>query len=547
MYDKCNYAIKARNEIGKIISSNTGVKQGCTLSPTLSNIYQNDLHEIFNDSCSPFKFQNINVNSLSWADDLMLISTTPNGLQNCINRLNDYCSKWNLTINSEKTKCMIFGKSKKCTFKYNNLTIEQVNQYKYLGVIIQKNGKTKMAIEDRINKAKRAINMLQGALSTNGNVSPSLALSLFDKQIYPILTYGSIYWGLDQVFNKLFINDVHEKNSNVKELNSYLKTNSIQNIRKVQAKNNRPNHSNLLITTNSYASKVELLNYKNISSRDITKQPDDHPYEKIHTRFIKFALSINKFSSNYATRAEVGRFPIELNLIIKLIKYWHRLENLDYQTYPILTEAYQLCKLSEHSWILDIYNFLNINGMMYIKNDPKLFTEFYIADKVTRTYECQYIQSWDSRARDSTRYLSLCNIKSREYSFSPYLCDIQDIDSRVLVSKLRIGCSKFKNHRFLGRNEDTSCMLCNESSDSIEHLLVSCTHKTILDVRNKHFTNLESVYPKFKHLTDENKICSIMNLSPQNPTTPILKEYMHKCINFLKELYNVRFEKPSNV
>ena len=45
-----------------------------------------------------------------FADDLVLISETAEGLQNCLNALQNYCDKWCLSINTDKTKVMIFNK-----------------------------------------------------------------------------------------------------------------------------------------------------------------------------------------------------------------------------------------------------------------------------------------------------------------------------------------------------------------------------------------------------------------------------------------------------
>ena len=50
MYDDCVYAVRANNTISDLFTSSTGVKQGCPLSPVFSNIFQNDLHEIFKDN-----------------------------------------------------------------------------------------------------------------------------------------------------------------------------------------------------------------------------------------------------------------------------------------------------------------------------------------------------------------------------------------------------------------------------------------------------------------------------------------------------------------
>ena len=72
------------------------MKQGCPLSPVISNIFQTYLHEIFKDNCNPVNIGTKKLNSLSWADDLVLMSTSQKGLQNCLNHLYNYCTKWGI-------------------------------------------------------------------------------------------------------------------------------------------------------------------------------------------------------------------------------------------------------------------------------------------------------------------------------------------------------------------------------------------------------------------------------------------------------------------
>ena len=57
------------------------VKQGCSMIPILSNLFQNDIHDIFNDTdCDPVKLYETHFNSISWADDLLLLSCSREGL-----------------------------------------------------------------------------------------------------------------------------------------------------------------------------------------------------------------------------------------------------------------------------------------------------------------------------------------------------------------------------------------------------------------------------------------------------------------------------------
>ena len=54
--------------------------------------------------------ENSPTNMLSWADDLVLLSETRQGLQICIDKLEKYCCKWGSTFDSKKPKCIIFSK-----------------------------------------------------------------------------------------------------------------------------------------------------------------------------------------------------------------------------------------------------------------------------------------------------------------------------------------------------------------------------------------------------------------------------------------------------
>ena len=87
----------------------------------LFNLYLNDLAFSFDNVLSdPFVLPNgTRLNSLLYADDLIILSRSKLGLQNCLNVLSSYCNSWMLRINPKKTKIMIFQRcTRKCEHNF---------------------------------------------------------------------------------------------------------------------------------------------------------------------------------------------------------------------------------------------------------------------------------------------------------------------------------------------------------------------------------------------------------------------------------------------
>ena len=145
MYQDCQYIIKNNGLFSKPINSSIGVKQGCNLSPLLFNIFINDIHDIFNSSCDPLDIDSLKLSSLSFADDLVILSETPGGLQNSLDALNKYCENWGLVVNASKTKVVTFNKPFNKKIRNQHFTIgtnqiEVQNSYCYLGIEISNTG-----------------------------------------------------------------------------------------------------------------------------------------------------------------------------------------------------------------------------------------------------------------------------------------------------------------------------------------------------------------------------------------------------------------------
>jgi hypothetical protein len=86
------------------------VRQGDTLSPTYLKFIN------FKDGCEPVELNSCQLNCLHFADDVVLLSKTAQGMQTCLNRLQEYCKNWCLELITEKTKTIISNKSGKFLF-----------------------------------------------------------------------------------------------------------------------------------------------------------------------------------------------------------------------------------------------------------------------------------------------------------------------------------------------------------------------------------------------------------------------------------------------
>ena len=47
---------------------------------------------------------------LKYADDLIIMSTSRDDLQKCLDNLAIYCEKWKLDLNTKKTKIVLFNR-----------------------------------------------------------------------------------------------------------------------------------------------------------------------------------------------------------------------------------------------------------------------------------------------------------------------------------------------------------------------------------------------------------------------------------------------------
>ena len=181
------------SEVSKIL--NRGTPQGGILSPTIWNFEMNDCLEIIP--------KNGPTEGHAFADDTNLLSTgideqtIADNLQKDLKSLERWASENTLSFNPEKSKVMIF--SRKINYKepklvLNGKELQYVNEYKYLGITIDRKLSWKSHIRTQVKKATRILLTARRMIGTRWGLSPKQMMWIYKGIVLPTITYGALVW-----------------------------------------------------------------------------------------------------------------------------------------------------------------------------------------------------------------------------------------------------------------------------------------------------------------------------------------------------------------
>ena len=392
-----------------------------------------------------------------FADDLVLLSETSDGLQNCFDKLAQYCQKWGLTINMDKTKVVIFNKGgykfKRFKFSINascvvgtdlvfvnndrsRVFIENAQSYCYLGLEFSACGSFNNAVSSLCVKAKGAYYSLI-KLETGNNIR--VAMKLFDMLVLPIMTYAIEVWA------PFYLNDL--------------------------------NHSNIV----SVCDKI--------------------PCESLNLKFCKYLLGVGRRSSNNAVRAEIGRYPILILALKRVLKFWARIPNLPETSFlkrslPCLNQS-PVVNLLDHDsnkncWYSNMIAFFTALGVTNFDN----FHNFSMRKSFVSKVEQLYCDSWYRTVQLPGKNGAPPKLRNyirfkKSFQFEPYLQLPKFI--RRDFTKLRISnhCLNIEKGRWSQTPLDQRfCTRCHQNIIDDEcHFLLECVALNI--PREKYFDKLQ--------------------------------------------------------
>ncbi|XP_065565739.1 uncharacterized protein LOC136030599 [Artemia franciscana] len=183
--------IRADGEISKEISIDKGVQQGCALNFVIDQIMKT-LDKYKGVTISPA----LSITDLDYANDVDILAESIIESQLMIGDIAARSLATGLKISQSKTKSMRNSGLDETRITLNGIPIEDVQNFKYLGSLINPKGEALNKIQSRISAAWAAFIQLRKCLWLRNEISLQTKLWIYNALVLSVLLYGCKIWPL---------------------------------------------------------------------------------------------------------------------------------------------------------------------------------------------------------------------------------------------------------------------------------------------------------------------------------------------------------------
>lgn len=200
VYEQPVGIVRIDGEMSEEFLMERGVKQGDSLSPLLFNIFLDEITKICKrrtnrTKMGMWKMRPVFIQTLLYADDIALIADTPEKLQQGIMEWYEELRRKGMEINIEKSKVMWISKQDRSEDELNiecdGKTLERIDTYEYLGVIISSDGRIEQEVLNRVKKATTAYYGMNSTIMGKKEISNKTKLQIYNAVMVPITLYGT--------------------------------------------------------------------------------------------------------------------------------------------------------------------------------------------------------------------------------------------------------------------------------------------------------------------------------------------------------------------
>lgn len=201
LYQQSQVQIRVEDKLTPPCKITKGVITGDSISPLNFVIFINDLE----DYLRSHGMEGVSVTStvdillLLYADDLILMGSSPVDLQKKLTLLFSYCQENKMQVNESKSKVVIFRRGGRISrfdvFHYGDRRLEVCSDYNYLGILFSSHGVFHKASQQALSKGRLAIANVKNILSNSKTDSYEGRMKLFDAIVKTTVLYGAEVWG----------------------------------------------------------------------------------------------------------------------------------------------------------------------------------------------------------------------------------------------------------------------------------------------------------------------------------------------------------------
>ena len=211
MYAGSKACVRVVNEVSEWFPVRVGLRQGCVMSPWLFNLYIDGMVTEVNARVLGRGLKLVDGNDSEWelnqllfADatvvvaDFELSSDFERKLCQLVTEFGRVCERRKLRVNVGKSKVMRCTRNEdgaRLNVMLNGEALEEVDQFKYLGLVIAANGGVEADVRHRVNEGCKVLGALKGVMKNRG-LGMNVKKVLYEKVVVLTVMYGSESWGM---------------------------------------------------------------------------------------------------------------------------------------------------------------------------------------------------------------------------------------------------------------------------------------------------------------------------------------------------------------